>query len=336
MKIHWRALEGQNETAFLALDLILLFLISINLLCLLVDAILLYSGVGVMLGRHFPDMLQNYRQHWHTELLVYDSIFTFFLIAELLLRWGVAIKRKTYYRWFFYPFVHWYDVLGCIPLPPFRTLRLLRLISIIWRLQKFGVVDFSKTGFFSFLTKYYRIVLEELSDRVVVQVLEGVQQEIHEGGPLTHRLGQEILRPHRNVIVSWLADLVAQTSAHTHSQHREKLAQYLDIHIRIAISQNTELQKLKRRLLFIGSPLEAELQQIVASLVTRLLDDILSDISQPDNAAINDIAASLFDTITTPYVALDDTLRSILLDAIDLIKAQVRIQRWKEQADTSA
>lgn len=330
MKIHWQVLKGQKEAAFIFLDLLLLVLISINLVWLLADVIVLNSGVGVLLARHFPGMVESYRHNWHEDLQVYDSFFTLFLISELLLRWGVAIWQKTYYRWFFYPFVHWYDVLGCIPLPTFRALRLLRLVSIAWRLQRLGVIDLSEAGFFAFVHKYYRIVIEELSDRIVVNVLEGIQREIRSGGPITHRLAEEVLKPRRDVIVPWLAGLLSETSAHAHGQHRDELSRYLDSKVRHAVAGNAELQKLKKRLLFAGPSLEQELQRLLSSLLASMLGEILTDISQRDNAAIQDVAAGLFDTLTTPDESLDDALRSILLDALELLKTQVSIQQWKE------
>ncbi len=90
-----------------------------------------------------------------------------------MIRWAVAIARGTYHRWFFYPFVHWYDLLGCIPVGSFRWLRILRVVSLMFRLQKMGVVDFRDTYIGRSVIKYYRILVEEVSDRVVINVLEG-------------------------------------------------------------------------------------------------------------------------------------------------------------------
>ncbi|MGH8493856.1 MAG: hypothetical protein ACRERR_12260 [Moraxellaceae bacterium] len=330
MKIHWQVLKGKNEAPWLLLDLALLFLISINLAWLLLDAILLNSGSGVMLARTFPDFIRHYREHWHTSLQIYDSFFTFFLIGELLLRWLHAIWNKTYYRWFFYPFVRWYDVLGCIPLPAFRALRLLRLISIGYRLQKLGVIDLSESSPFVAGYKYYRIVIEELSDRIVVNVLNGVQKEVREGGQLTHRLSEEVLKPHRDSIVPWLATLLSQTTAHAHGSHQRQLGRYLDSTVRRAVAENPDLQKLKRRLLFAGPAVEEELQLVVSGLLTRILDDVLRDMAQPGNAAAKDIAGGLFDTLNTSHADMNETLRSILLEAIELIKLQVSVQQWKD------
>lgn len=333
MKIRWQVLKDQDEAPFLLLDLVLLFLISLDLLWLLLDALLLDSGMGILLLRNFPDPVQHYRQYWHHELQFYDSIFTLFLLADLLMRWGVAIWRKTYYRWFFYPFVRWYDVLGCIPLPLFRALRLLRLIAIAYRLQKLGVIDLSKSRPFVVGHKYYRIVIEELSDRIVVNVMEGVQREVRKGGPLTHRFLEEVLKPQRDIVVPWLAGMLSETSAHAHGLHREHLALYLEGTVRHAIACNADLQKLKKRLLFAGPALEEELQNILSGLLTQILDDVLTDIGRPANVALEDIAAGLFETLTSPHEGMDKALRSILLDALELIKTQISVQQWKSSAD---
>lgn len=330
MKINWHTLKGNNETSFLALDLLLLFMISLNLIWLFTDVILLNSGLGVLLKDYFPRFIASYTQHWHKKLLVYDTFFTLFLITELCIRWAVAIRAKTYYRWFFYPFIHWYDVLGCIPLPSFRALRLLRLISIAYRLQKIGVIDLSESSPFVAMHKYYHIVIEELSDRIVINVLDGIQREVKSGGPLTHRLADDVLKPQRDIIVPWLARLLADSCAHVHGLHKERLGPYLETTVSHAFARNRDFQKLKRRLLFAGPAIETELQNIISSLLTQILRDVLSDIGQRDNIAITDIATTLFDQLTSPHAGMDDALRRIVLDALDLLKAQVSIQQWKQ------
>jgi hypothetical protein len=330
MKIRWHVLKGHPEAPLLVLDLTVLLLISVNLLWLLVDALLLGSGLGVLLGEHFPDFMASYENVWHRRLQRYDSYFTLFLVGELLLRWGIAIARRTYHRWFFYPFVNWYDVLGCIPLPFFRALRLLRIVSIVYRLHRMGIADASQVALFRVLHRYYRILIEELSDRIVINVLDGVQREINSGGAATHRIADDVLRPQRGIIVPWLADLIADTGAHAHSLHRERLARYLDTVVRDAVAQNPDLQKLKRRLLFAGPTLEDELQRIIAGLLSDALDRALTDLGQRGNAAAQDVAAGLFDTLTAPHEERDEAIRQILLDAIELIKQQVGVQQWKQ------
>ncbi|HBZ99013.1 MAG TPA: preprotein translocase subunit SecA, partial [Pseudomonas sp.] len=47
-------------------------------------------------------------------------------LLDVLLGWTVALFERRYARWYYYPFAHWYDVLGCIPLAGVRWLRGLR------------------------------------------------------------------------------------------------------------------------------------------------------------------------------------------------------------------
>lgn len=330
MKIHWHKLRGHPEAPLLFLDLVMVGLIVVNLLWLLVDALLLGSGLGVLLGEWFPRFMADYRGHWHHRLQTYDNWFTLFLIADLLLRWGIAIARRTYHRWFFYPFANWYDVLGCIPLPFFRALRLLRLGSILYRLQELQIVDLSEVRLLHFLNRYYRMVVEEISDRVVINVLEGVQREINSGGSLTHRITGEILEPQRGTIVPWLADLLADTSAHAHHLHRERLRDYLTAVLQQAMDSNPDLQRLRRRLLFAGPAVQEELHKVVSGLLADTLDQALTDLGRRGNVAVQDVAAGLFDTVIAPHEERDEALRQIALDAIDLVKEQVRVQQWKQ------
>ncbi|MDF3029501.1 MAG: hypothetical protein K0R03_59 [Moraxellaceae bacterium] len=331
MKIRWQVLKGNPEAPLLALDLVVLLLTTIDLLWLLADALLLSTGLGVLAGRAFPAFMAQYRGEWHETLLVYDSLFTVFLVGELLLRWAVAVARRTYHRWFFYPFANWYDVLGSIPLPQFRVLRLLRVVSILYRLHKLGVVDLAESRTFTALRRYYRIVLEELSDRIVVNVLEGVQREIRSGTPLTHRLSENVLQPRRDVIVPWLADLIADTSAHAYGLHRERLAAYLETIVREAVATNPELQRVKRILLGAGPALEDQLQKIISGLLTQTLDQALTDLGQRGNAAVQDVAGGIFDTVVMPHAERDEAIRQIALDILEVVKAQVAVQQWKQQ-----
>lgn len=331
MKIRWHVLKQQPEAPLLVLDLVMVGLIALNLLWLLTDALLLSSGVGILLGERFPDLIASYHGHWHKRLQASDNWFTLFLVAESLLRWGIAIARRTYHRWFFYPFVNWYDVLGCIPLPFFRALRLLRLVSILYRLQKLDVVDLSGSRILQVVSRYYRMVVEEISDRVVINVLDGVQRELNSGGNLTHRVTGEILMPQRGIIVPWLADLLADTTAHAHALHRDRLGNYLDATLHQSLEHNPDWQRLRRRLLFAGPAVQDELQRVVAGLLADTLDQILIDFGRRGNVAVQDVAAGLFDTVIAPHQERDAAIRQILLDAIELIKEQVRVQQWKNE-----
>ncbi len=182
MPIRWDALkQHRREAPWLVLDLFVLALITVNLVLLLADTLLLNSGAGLLLGRFQPELITAWRTEWHHPVWLYDTILTGFLIGELALRWAVAVYGRTYHRWFFYPFIHWYDVLGC--LPGLQALRLFRLVTVFYRLNRMGLLLIGG-GLIITARKYYNIVLEEISDRIVLNVLEGVRQEIRRAAGL--------------------------------------------------------------------------------------------------------------------------------------------------------
>lgn len=61
MKINWKNLKGHPEAPFIALDVIVLLLITGNLLWLLLDAIMLNTGIGVLIARHYPEISHYYK-----------------------------------------------------------------------------------------------------------------------------------------------------------------------------------------------------------------------------------------------------------------------------------
>lgn len=329
MRIRWQALKGNPEAAFLALDLAMVLLISVNLLWWLLDYVMMNTGTGVLIARYFPDIYLGYREHWHEQMIIYDTFFTLFLVSELAFRWAVAILRKTYYRWFFYPFIHWYDVLGIIPIPGFRVLRLLRLISILYRLHHMGVIDLAQGGLFQMAQKYYRIVLEEISDRVVLNVLDGIKHEVQDFSPVSHKLIDKAVLPRRDIIVDWLASRLGEVSRHAYVAHEQELESYLDRVVNEAFATNEDIQRLKRTLPVVGNRLEKELRTVVGGLLFDITGRILRDAGNPGNAAMHDVSQALFDTLSTPEEGVSEAARGILIDVIDLLKEQIAVQRWK-------
>src|SRR5699024_4619011 len=148
-------------------------------------------------------------------------------LTELGVRWAIAIYRKTHHRWFFYPFVHWYDVLGCIPVGSFRWLRVLRLVTLLHRMQRMGLIDLSGTYLGRTVIKYYKIIVEEISDRVVINVLQGAQQEVADGAPLLHRIDENIIQPRKTLLAEFIVDKIIDISRESHTLYHRKATDYI-------------------------------------------------------------------------------------------------------------
>lgn len=327
MVINWQALkEHKKAMPLLIVDLLILILISLNLLWLLIDTLIMNTGVGILLNQQAPHIISAYHQNWHPHLKLYDTLFTLFLLIELGLRWGLAIYQKTYHRWFFYPFVHWYDVLACFP--SLQFLRLLRLVSVFYRLHKLGILLIG-SSLIRISQKYYAILLEEISDRIVLNVLDGIQKELQTHNPVASELREKVLVPQKSIITKWLTNRISHLVDISYKKHEVELALYLKQLTYKTISHNSEWQQLKRRVPFVGSLIEQELNAVVSSLINDMTQNILKDLSKADNAALADLANAAFDTFTLSDAELDIAIEKIAIDAINIIKKQVAVQQWK-------
>ena len=122
---------------YLVYDIFMVFIIIFNLFCLGMNFFLMSNIGGWFFSTiHLSSVLEFYRGHLHPWVISTEAWFIIFLIVELLVRWGIAIINRHHQRWFFFPFIHWYEVLAIIP--HLRFLRLFRAGSIAYRLYEMG------------------------------------------------------------------------------------------------------------------------------------------------------------------------------------------------------
>jgi hypothetical protein len=176
-KIKWLAQDASPTENFLfVVDIVMMLIIIINLLFIIFDWTFGFAFFQHFISNLSPRFFSYYRDVVHPDFLLYDINFVIVFVAELAVRWIIAWRRKTYTRWYFYPLVHWYDVLGCIPIGAFRWLRLLRVFAIVTRLHKMGIIDLRQTLFFKQGYRIWEIFLEEVTDRVFINLLEAAKQ----------------------------------------------------------------------------------------------------------------------------------------------------------------
>ena len=197
MSVKIKEVITRKEGKYLFVDLVMMGLLLINLSLILFDFLFASDLFKGIFREYTPNFYTFYDQHIHQDFLRIDLIFVSIFLIELLIRWAIAVKNHKYHRWFFYPFVHWYDVLGCLPIGSFRFLRILRVIGLTIRLHKLGFVNLTNTYLYQKAIKYLNLLTEEVSDRVVLHVLTGVQNQIEEGTPLREKSGYDLSLPRR-------------------------------------------------------------------------------------------------------------------------------------------
>lgn len=318
-------------------DIIIMGLIIADLTILTLDSLLMsdfMAQIGLWLS--FSDSLLAYEQNIHPRLTFINGVFTIVLIGELLIRWGIAIINKTHYRWFFFPFVHWYEVLGCFP--QLRALRLLRAIVIGYRLHEMGYQvlprKWLKTGKF-----YYHVLLEEISDRVILMAIDNIRNELANSNG---RLVQNIINKHREEIQTVIVELLQkevtpllQSSNNLPAKFIAPLSQQVGHAIEQSFSQTPELHRLLRLIPIAGGMIESQIVNISQKIGQNITNNTALYLTQPDNLnqIYQEIAKGISDLDTTSPT-LEKLVSSIIHDSLNAISEQVRVQHWKDHANS--
>lgn len=324
----------RSESGYVVVDLIMLFLVSINITLFVFWWIFGYYRVQHFFELEFPGLHDQVLMPLYREFPLVDLIFVSIFLGEFLVRWGIAIYQKRYHRWFFFPFIYWYDLLGSIPFGSFRFLRILRIFALLYRLQKMKVLDLRQTYLYSRFQKYRSILVEEVSDRVVLNVISGLQKEVWEGLPVTDRVFHDVLQPYRETLVDWLALRLRKVAAEGHIRYEGKLESYLDEKVSLAVKSNKEVDQL-RQIPVVGSQITRLLETAIQDITFNVINGILSDLGNQDQQPILDeFSQIIVDTVLEEdskpeNEAINQIIQKITLESLEVVRSQVKIQEWK-------
>lgn len=341
---HHRTPEPMPSRWRLGYDVLMLVLIVIDLLLMGLDALLMSSfmlNVATLLSSWLAawgdaaSWLSDYRTHWHSLYKTASGFFTLYLVIELLVRWGMAIVQRTYYRWFFFPFVHWYEVLGCAP--QLRALRLLRAAVIGYRLHQLGY-QILPQKWLNTAKFYYGVLMEEVSDRVILTAIDNIRTEIaHADGHLV----QSIIDNHRQEIEQVIFELLQQevtpllqTQPNTgDAPFAAALSKQVGVAIQQALMDTPELRRALRLIPIAGSLIESQLMHLGQHIGENLTLSLSRNLTEPQqlDKMYHQIASQLAQVDTTSP-ALENLVSSIINESLDALAAQVKIQQWKHKA----
>ncbi len=319
----------------LTYDILVLIAICIDLLFISIDAILMSSFIGNAAGwLSLNEGLHWYRETIHDPLRTIGGFFTIFLVLELLLRWAIAIKEQVYYRWFFFPFVHWYEVLGCFP--QLRALRLFRAVVIGRRLYQLGYQVLPQP-WLNRLKFYLDLVLEELSDRVILTTIKNYRQQLTH--PDTQQsLIESTLGRNRDAIEALILSLLRQEVApkleqlNATKKGHNLLADEIGYAIQDSLANTPELSKYLRLIPIAGGLIESQLQHIGQSIGQNMVYALNERLLSPER--IDELLVAIAHgvaNINVNNVALETLIASIISDSLTELEAQVKVQQWRHQ-----
>lgn len=320
----------------LAYDGAIVLLICFDLLLMMVDALLM-SGFA---ERAFSMLslsgwLSDYQNQWHSSALVVGGLITIFLISELLIRWFIAIVQKRYYRWFFFPFVHWYEVLGCFP--QLRALRLLRAGVIGYQLYQMGY-RFLPQSWIDRGVFYYQLVLEELSDRVIVTALGSVERELLSGKGLSGLIDQ-IMAEHRTELSALTTSLIHEQTTQVLDRESLRISQGVGESVSRALSNVPELSKYLKLIPVAGKLIEREIQQIGADIGSSITEELMRPFRTSNAEEMSgpyQVIQSNLDQVKIDQSELQPLIEQIVLTVLQSIKDQISVKQWQLDAATQA
>lgn len=309
-------------------DSLLMILILINLFCLATDAILM-SDFMLWLSQltSITTPLIWYKTHLHPIVELTEHWFTLLWLTELLIHWAVSVYRKEYPRWFFYPFYHWYDVLALIP--HLRFLRLFRAGIIAYKLHELGYFPkkWYKWGEF-----YYFLVLEELTDRIALTMIRGVERELKQNSLLKQTIN-DMLDKHRQLFAITLAELLQESLGKALQQQQRQMSYNVGQIVNQAIEDTPELHQMLRLLPVIGGRLEQQIQSIGQRLGENITNGLLQPFTEPSDKNANGTYQLIAEKASqTPLDSeqIAELVQSVIFDSLEIVRKQVKVKQWQE------
>ncbi len=331
LNFNYSKLKSSHEGPWIIVDLVMLGLLTINLIWLLFDGLFATEAFKSILVSITPDIVSGYGPI-HENFVLYDLAFIAIFLTEFCVRWVAALIRKTYMRWYFFPFIHWYDLVGCIPLGGARIFRFLRVFSIFYRLQKYEIIDLRNTAVYRFIIFYYDVFVEELSDRIVVKVLSDAQKDIAAGSPLIEDISQQVIASRLPILTQWVSSVMVHIGESIEqNDHGESVRNHVQKSVGKAVRGNSQVSTLKL-VPVLGRSIEKTLEQSVTDIVTQSIINLLKDIT-PEK--IDDFVEHGLGRFSSEDHMLDQEVLLIVNECLELVKQHVSQQRWKDSLDSN-
>lgn len=336
LKFDRKKLRETRQTSWLVLDLAMVFLVVVNLVFIIFDTMYAAPATQAVLESVAPAFNAFYGERIHAHFIFYDLVFVTIFLVEFCFQWAMAVRKQLYARWYFYPFLRWYDLIGLIPIGSLRLLRLLRVVSLLVRLQKMGVIDLTGTRPYRFVEFYFKVFVDEVSDRVIIRTLDDVKHELEGHTPVTRQIFTEVIAPQREALVGHLSRRIGLIAGQSYQANQDAIRQYVESVVAEAVTADAGIRKLER-VPVLGQAMVNTLRQSINDIVYQIFDRTVRDLSAAeDNQLVDEAVTAIIDAILEDHPELGDIGTRIALETIELIKQRVRVQQWKETLQQAA
>ncbi len=324
----------KEDIGIFLIDIIMTVILIVNLLWFAFDFSFLNKSVREFFHLNFSQFY-NWYLPIHQDFGKYDLWFVMIFLSEFLIRWVISVVKGVYHRWFYYPLIHFYDVLGLIPAGGFRFLRVLRLFSILYRLQRMGIINIKKWYAYQQLMHVKDIVAEEISDTVIIRLLSGIQKGVEkeaEPGTQGHLVYNAVL-PHRQEIIDWISNKVKNTATQEYMPKRDEIQRQIEEKVRLILEDSGPIQTIEK-IPLIGKSIAQKLETSVSEGIFEGIDGIMQKLADDQNTQVAEMAAKAFDALINKQEGdpeLNRIIKSIVVNMLEELKKQTAVKEWQQK-----
>ncbi len=324
----------REDIGIFSIDLIMTIILVVNLLWFAFDFLWMNSTIRYFLEANTPNFYSFYVPI-HENFASYDIWFVLVFLVEFLVRWASAIINGVYHRWFYYPIIHFYDVLGLIPASYFRILRVLRLVSITYRLQRMGIINIKKWYVYKQAMFIKDIFLEEVTDRVIIRILTGVQMGVDKDADpdADGHLMYKAIHPHKQEIIDWIAKKVRTSVNEGYIPKREEIERQIEVMVGKVLADSGPIQALEK-IPIVGKSVAHKLETSISEGIFEGIDKVMQQLADDENSDVEEMASKVFDTLINTEKGDDELnkiIKAIVVDMLEEIKRDTAVKEWQQK-----
>ncbi|MDU5864972.1 MAG: preprotein translocase subunit SecA, partial [Acinetobacter sp.] len=179
---------------------------------------------------------------------------------------------------------------------------------------------------------YYRVVMEELSDRVVITVIDGIRNELQTSS--THKqIIHELVNHHREQFTVTLTSILQESLATALKEQKPAITKGVGQIVDQAIEDTPELTQLLRLIPLVGGRIEQQIQSIGQRLGENisagLIEPLIEGSKEQPNATYQLISEKI-SNVNINNRELEQLVESVVFESLEAIRKQVKVKQWQQ------
>jgi hypothetical protein len=263
-----------------------------------------------------------------------DLAFIAIFLLEFLIMWASAVRRLGSDQRVLYPLYHWYDLVSCIPLREFRFLRLLRVMAVYYRLIQSDIIPLRNHPLYLRVMKYRKILMEEISDQVSLNILSNIQEKTRLG--TSRELIRDTLHTHRNDLQQVVVERLQKLEMPTLQARKQEIAAFIAGTVYESIRESSDYRQLERIPVLSGFLPQLINAAKVETLTTQSIDNfqerLLQWLQTPEGqvllgAVVQDLIDQVIEIFADPRI--QELSESISIQVLEELKKSSHAKTWK-------